>query len=283
MASRGDDFYKQAEKEITKWFGKDWDEGSDLFSKAGASYKVEREFEKAGDAYMRAGDCCMKAKDQMGACSAYTESAKALQKVNINKAKAALQIAIQMNIDNNRLSNAAKLEKEFGEALDEDGQPAEAIPHFEKAYNYYYAEDQHTSALNCKIAIAKLHGEADRFQDCIPIYEEIGEKYATGPLKYQAKEYFLRATICRCALVTEENRMEKAAEAQEAFENYLTMDPQMKHSREQQFCEMLLASVENSDLEEFDEAVSFLNELKLLDDWKTHVLFEMKKNFEDAK
>ena len=281
--SKGDEFYKKAESKITKWFGKDWEEGQELFMKAGAAYKVEKKWDRAGDAFMRAGDCATKAKDSAQACQAYTESAHAWKKIDLNKARGAIQVAITLNIENNRLGSAAKLEKEFAEALDQDGQADAAIQHFQKAHDYYFAEDQPAAAMACKVQIARIHGELDHFDICVQLYEEIGSKYASGPLKYQAKEFFVRALLCRCASVTEENRTEKSAEVEEAFGNYLITDVNLKHTREQEFCEMIIQAVEEGDMERFDEAINFLNELKMLDDWKTHVLLCIKKNFEDIK
>jgi hypothetical protein len=46
---------------------------------------------------------------------------------------------------------------------------------------------------------------------------------------------------------------------------------------------MLLEAVEESDMEKLDDCINFLNDLKLLDDWKAHVLLEIKKRFEDVK
>jgi alpha-soluble NSF attachment protein len=210
MTSKGDELYKKAEGKITGWFGKDFEAGCELFNKAGAAYKVDKQWDKAGDAFMRAGDCAIKEKDTAGACQAYTESANAYKRYDINKARGALQAAINLNIENNRLSSAAKLEKEFAEALVNEGQNEEALLHFKKAYDYYFAEDQPQAAIQCKIRIARLHGEMDHFEEAIPLFEEIGQQYATGALRHQAKDFFICATLCRCALITEDNRTESS-------------------------------------------------------------------------
>jgi alpha-soluble NSF attachment protein len=44
---------------------------------------------------------------------------------------------------------------------------------------------------------------------------------------------------------------------------------------------MVTDAVENSDVELFDSAVGMLDELRMLDDWKTHVLLVIKKRMED--
>lgn len=279
--SKGDEFFAKAEGKVNKMFFKDIEGGYENFIKAGTQYRLDKLYLEAGEAYMRAGDCATKLKNQGEAATAYTDAANCLKKVDMKKAAQMLQMAIEIQINNNRLGSAARLEKEFAEALEADGSIEEAIEHFNKAQNYFVAEEQPQAAMACKVKVAKIYGELDKFDKCIDMYQEIGAAYASGPLRHQAKEFFVRALLCRLALVTNDNRSEKAAEAAEAFENYLLTDVNLKHTRESDFCEKVIQAVDDSDVDKFEDAVQELNELKLLDEWKTHVLLIIKKNFED--
>lgn len=278
-----DDLYKKAEGKITKMFFKDFEAGYEYFTQAAAQYKLDKNYDKAGDAYMRAGDCATKLKNTAEACQSYTDSATAYKKCDVKKAGVMLQIAIQINIDNNRLASAARLEKDFAEALEGDGQNEEAIVHYKKAQQYFDAEDQATSVQSCQTKIAKLYGELDKFEECIALYEQLGAKSVNGPLKHQAKEFFMRAMICRMALITGDNRSEKCAECAEALENYETIDIYLRNTRESEFLHMSLEAVEAEDVDAFETAISLLAELRMLDDWKTHVLLITKNNMEGLR
>lgn len=283
-SAKADELFKKAESAIAGGFlglSKDYEKGYERFVSAAAQYKLDKNYHKAGEAYMRAGDCAIKLKNQYEASQAYVDSANAYKKVDIKQATTMLKLAIDMNIENNRLGAAAKLEKEFAEALEKDGNLSEAIEHYQKANNYYHAEDQPQAAIGCKGKIAALYGELDKFAECVTLYEEIAEFYTNGPMKHQSREPYVRALICRAAQINNDNRGEMAAECAEAWTTYTQRDPNLRYTREAEFIAKLLESVEENDIEKFEDGVQMLDELRLLDDWKTHVLLVMKKNFED--
>lgn len=279
--AKGDELFKKAEGHAKAIFFKDYEKANEYYTSAAAQYKLDKNYERAGEAYMRAGDAAMQSKNQFEATQSYVEAANAYKKVDVKKAGTMLQIAIQLNIDQNRLGEAARLEKDFAEALEEEGQLKGAIEHYKNAYKFFYAEDRPQLASQCQIKMAKIHGELDEFDVAAKLYEEIGSAQARGNLKHQAKEYFLRATLCLATVITNDNRDEKTAEVREAYENYQTIDPNIRHSREAEFIEKVLDSLAENNLELFDDAVSDLNDMRMLDDWKTHVLLVIKKNFED--
>ena len=65
----------------------------------------------------------------------------------------------------------------------------------------------------------------------------------------------------------------------EVFEKYITIDPYLRNTREHEFLKKVIMSVESNNEELFDDAVNFLNENGLLDNWKTHILLVIKKTF----
>eukprot|EP00758_Cryptobia_borreli_P005122 Tbor_TRINITY_DN4744_c0_g2::TRINITY_DN4744_c0_g2_i1::g.17037::m.17037/K15296/NAPA, SNAPA, SEC17; alpha-soluble NSF attachment protein len=280
-SKKGDELYKKAEGHVNAFFFKDYDKAYENYQASATQYKLDKNYAKAGEAYMRAGDCAVRQKNQMEASQAYVDSANSYKKCDLRMASTMLQIAIQMNIDSNRLAAAARLEKDFAETLEADGELEDSIAHFEKAAQYFFAEDQNQSANSCKVKIAKLYGEIDKFGKAMELYEELGKIYADGPLKHQAKEHFVRALICRATTVNNDNRMEAASECREAFDNYQLIDPNLRNTREAQFCDGLVSSLEENCLEKFDDVVSELSDLRMLDDWKTHALLIVKKSFED--
>lgn len=279
--SEADALYKKAEGKCNKMFFKDFEAGFELFNQAAARYKLDKNYDKAGDAYMQAGDCATKLKSTGEACQAYQDAANAYKKVDTKKAGVMLSIAIQINIENNKLLGAARLHQDFAEALETEGSLDDALEHYKKAMQYFDAEDQKVSVNKCLTKIANINGQLDRFEECITLYEQLGNNAVGGPLKHQAKEFFMRALICRLALVNNDTRSEQSSECHEALETYETIDMYLRNTREDEFLHMAVEAVEGQDVEAFEMAISLLAELRMLDDWKTHVLLIVKKKMED--
>lgn len=278
--SSADAMFSEAEKKTKKFFFNDYEGAQELFAKAGARYKLDKNYLRAGDAYMKAADCAIKNKDSFAAGSMYTEAANAYKKVDMKKASEMLDLAVTIQIDNNRLGAAARLVKEYAEALDEQGSSTEAIPYYEKAMNYFNAEDQKAQSQNCMAAMARIYGETDQFDKSLMYYERIAYNMVGGPLKFQAQNYFLNAMLCRLAMVGSDNRIEKSEECSESLNQYFQTDMYLKGTREAEFLELLLEAVTDCDIDKFERSVSLLQDIKKLDSWKTHVLLVVKHNME---
>ncbi|CUG93428.1 soluble N-ethylmaleimide sensitive factor attachment, putative [Bodo saltans] len=281
MSSEADALFTKAEGKCNKLFFKDYEAAFELYNQAAARYKLDKNYDRAGEAYMRAGDCATKLKSSGEASQCYTDSANAYKKCDVKKAGVMITIAIQNYIENNKLGAAARLHKDFAEALEGENQLDEALTHYKQAMQYFDAEDQNVSVNTCLTKIANINGQLDRFEECIKLYEQLGNRAVGGPLKHQAKEFFLRAIICRLALVKNDTRSEQCAEANEALETYETIDNYLRNTREDEFLHMIIEAVEGEDVDAFEHAVSLLAELRMLDDWKTHVLLVAKKNLEN--
>jgi len=126
-------------------------------------------------------------------------------------------------------------------------------------------------------------GAMECFEEAAKAYEDLGFKYAEGPLKHSAKEQFFRSFICRLATITPDNSMERGAEARDALDVYLGSDSHFRGTREAEACEMLLCAVEDADEAKFDEVIGNLNELKMLDDMKSHALLKVKAGLTDVR
>ncbi|KAK7197209.1 SNAP protein [Novymonas esmeraldas] len=278
--SSADAMFADADKKTKKTFFKDFDGAFELFNKAGAKYKLDKDFMRAGDAYSRAGDCAVKLGDKAGAGLAFADAANAYKRIDTGKAKTMLDMAVRFQIENNRLSGAARLLTDFAASLEEQGSAADALPFYQQAMSYFNAEDQKAQAQKCMIAMGKIHGELDQYDKALMYYERIANEMLGGPLKFQAQDYFLRAMLCRFALVTNDNRFEGSEECRDALQQYLSADIYLKNTREAEFLQLILDAVTDNDVDKFELGVSLLQDIRKLDDWKTHVLLVVKHNME---
>lgn len=103
--------YDSAEKKTKKLFFKDFEGAQELFTKAAVKFKVDKNYIQAGYAFSRAGDCAIKIGDNFAAGQNYADAASMYRKSDLIKAASMLKIAVQIQIDNNRLGNAARLLK----------------------------------------------------------------------------------------------------------------------------------------------------------------------------
>lgn len=275
-----DQIFADAEKQVNKMFFKDYAAAQELFMKAGARYKLDKDFARAGNAFSRAAECAVHEKQRYDAGVAYVEAARAYSKVDVTKAKLVLDLAVNMKIDDNRLGDAAQLLQEFAASLEEQEFGTDALAYYAKAVDYFNAEDRKAQAQKCMLAMAKIYGEIDDFDKSLMYYERIANNMLGGPLKFQAQDYYLRAMLCRFAMVNNDNRFEKSVECQEALQQYLTSDIYLKNTREHEFLQLVLDAVTDCDIEKFEMAVSLLQDIRKLDDWKTHVLLVVKHNME---
>lgn len=278
-----DDYMKKADGKANAMFFKDLDGAYDYYVKAGGCYKADRQFRQAGDAFMKAGDTAMRNKSFGDAQQSYAEAAKLLKKVDMKLAGQAMDQAIKLNIQENRLGAAARLLKEWGEALEADEMWPEALAAYDKSRQYFETEDQAQAALQVRAKMASLFVELRRFDDAMLAYEKLGRTYAEGSMKFQAKSQFFMAIICRLATIKPESVSEGCAEAHDALEAYLAMDGYFRNTREADACEMLIGALETSDEVQFDEAIGNLQELKMLDDKKTTILLKVRENVSDTK
>lgn len=290
--------FKEAERKINRYFFRDYDAAQDLFSQAAARFKLEKNYLRSGEAYTRAGDCAVKVDDTFAAGKLYADAAAVYRRVDLAKAAAVLEVAVQMQVSNNRLSAAAQLLREYAEELAEQGGSSsssgttaanesrhvpsslDAIPYYEKAARYYHAEDQKSQEQKCMVAMAKIYGEHDKFDQSLAYYERIANMMVSGPLRFQAQDYFLRAMLCRLAMVTNDARVERSEECQEALNHYMDTDMYLRDTREAEFLQQVIDAVSTSDIEKFEDAVAMLNDMRKLDEWKTHVLLVVKNNME---
>jgi alpha-soluble NSF attachment protein len=281
--AQGDQFMKKAEGKATAIFFKDYDGAYENYIKAAGCYKADKDFGSAAEAFMRAGDMATKLKNPGDSCSAYTEAAKAFSKAgNLTSANQMMRAAIDLNIENNRLGAAARLTKDWAETVEADGKPLEAVVHYKKAADYFMAEDQKQSAVQCKVKIATILAQNDQFSDAAGMFETIGAAYADGPVKTMAKNHYFTAFLCRAAAVRPENRIEDAAVLREALESYENVDPYLPNTREHDVCMLLVQANEEEDESKVDEAVRLMESLRMLDDVKTHILLLIKERFSSA-
>lgn len=252
-----------------------FEEAGDLYQQAANSFKLEKLFKEAGDAFAREAECREKCNEANEAANAWWNAAKAYKKSHPDLAIQALTQTITHLCKSGRFRQAADREKEIGQIyLQEFHDLSKACDSFIRAGEWYAQEDAAATANACYKDAADLLAELDEFPQAIARYEQVADHSLSSALtKYSVKEYWLRALLCALALndlVTVRRNMTK----------YSNQDTTFLSTREAKFVNALVDAVEARDIDLFTAAVGDFDSVTRLDNWKTAILLKIKKNLE---
>lgn len=185
--------------------------------------------------------------------------------------------------DNGRLTQAAKLSKEVAELFEQESESNEtvalAVESYEQAAELFEMERSNSQANSCRAKVAELVSAAMDPPDLLraaSIYEDLGRKSLDNNLlKYNAKGFFLQATLCHLA-------NGDSIGASQASQKYDSWDYTYGDSREGKFVNTLIECVENFDSEGFATACFEFDRITKLDPWKTSMLVKVKRSVEGS-
>merc|ERR1711915_532578 len=117
--------------------------------------------------------------------------------------------------------------------------------------------------------------QLENYEKAIQIYENVAASaLESSLLKYSAKEYFFRASLCHLCV--------DSLNAQHAVTKYEEQYPAFGDSREAKLIKTICTEIENQDIEAFTEAVKQFDSISRLDAWYTTLLLRVKKGLSDG-
>ncbi|QRV76613.1 Vesicular-fusion protein Sec17 [Ceratobasidium sp. AG-Ba] len=261
------------------WFSSNttkFEEAGDLYQQAANSFKIDKLWKEAGDAFTKEAECREKAGEKDDAANAYWNAAKAYKRGFPDLAANALTATISLLTKAGRFRQAADREKEIAQIYLQDAQDlSKACESFERAGEWYAQEDAMATANACFKDAADLHAELGHYPHAIARYEQVADHSLTSALtKYSVKEYWLRAGLCALA-------MQDTVTARRNQAKYGTQDVTYPSTREAKFISSLAEAVDASDKEAFTQAVYEYDQVTKLDNWKTSILLHIKRGMSD--
>ncbi|KAI0274839.1 vesicular-fusion protein SEC17 [Gloeopeniophorella convolvens] len=264
----------------TGWFTNSstkFEEAGDLYQQAANSFKLEKLFREAGDAFAKEAECREKCKETNDAANAWWNAAKAYKRGFPDLAIIALSQTIVHYTHAGRFRQAADREKEIAQIyLQEQNDLRRACESFERAGDWYAQEDAVATANACFKDAADLHAELEEYQVAISRYEQVANHSLGSALtKYSVKDYWLKALLCGLAsqdyIATKRN-----------LAKYGQMDATFTSTREAKFIAALLDALEQCDEEAFTSAAFEFDQVSKLDNWKTAMLLKVKRGLSQA-
>ncbi|KAG7099094.1 vesicular-fusion protein S17 [Marasmius oreades] len=263
------------------WFSSSttkFEEAGDLYQQAANSFKLEKLFREAGDAFAREAECRENCKETNEAANAWWNAAKAYKRGYPDLAIQALGQTITHLTKSGRFRQAADREKEIGQIyLQEHNDLRKACESYVRAGDWYAQEDAASTANACYKDAADLHADLEEYPQAIARYEIVADHSLSSALtKYSVKEYWLRAGLCALA-------MNDPVIAKRNLQKYSNQDATFPSTREAKFLAALLQAYEGGDVEAFTGAVFDFDQVTKLDNWKTNILLKIKKLVQDGE
>lgn len=276
-AQKAKELVDKAEVTMKKWVyigGDKWEDSLSMLEKAANLYKMSKNWDEAGQTYIKSVQCHMKLGSKYEAANAYQNAANCFRKDNKEEAINCMTQAISIFTEIGRFPTAAKLEKELAELFEEDEKYEEAIQHYQTAADYFESENQKSSSNQCIVKVAHLNAVTDKFDDAIEQFEKAAQTSVEDRLlKWGAKEFLFKAAVCRLARITDID--EQIAEAQSKVEEYKDIDVHFGSSYECRLLEAAIPALEKKDITAFKRAMRDYDNVQKLDSWKMNMFLKI--------
>jgi alpha-soluble NSF attachment protein len=261
------------------WFSSSstkFEEAGDLYQQAANSFKIDKLFKEAGDAFAKEAECREQGGETNEAANAWWNAAKAYKSGFPELAIAALAQAIIHLTKSGRFRQAADREKDIAQLyLRELHDKQKACDSLERAADWYAQEDAKATANACYKDSADLQAELEHYPQAIARYEQVADYSLTSALtKYSVKEYWLKASLCALA-------MGDSITAKRNLNKYSSQDTSFSSTRECKFANKLIEAVEAGDQEMYTGAVFEFDQVTKLDPWKVDIMLKIKRGIED--
>lgn len=248
------------------------DEALECYGRAANLFKMAKKWAQAGNTFITVAQHHAKLGNKHDAATNYVDAANCFKKADPKEAVNCLDKAVDIYTDMGRFTIAAKHHQTIAEIFESDiADLDKAMTHFEKAADYFKGEESNSSANKCMLKVAMYAAQLENYDRAIEIYEQVAaSSLETSLLKYSAKEYFFRASLCHLCV--------DCLNAQHAVQRYEEQYPAFSDSREAKLVKALCAHVEELEVDGYTEEVKKYDSISRLDSWYTTLLLRIKKN-----
>jgi len=245
----------------------------ECYQRAANMFKMAKKWSQAGESFQKCGELHLRGStpSKHDAASSFIDASNCFKKTEAQKAVSNLSNAIEIYQELGKFSMAAKHNQTIAEILESEGDLSRSVEYFEKAADMFKGEESNAAANKALLKVASHAATMEDYLKAIKTYEDIAtNSLESSLLKYSAKEYFFRASLCH--LCTD------ILNAQQAVERYSEMYPAWQDTRECKFVKQLITAVEEEDAESFTEVVKEFDSISRLEQWYTTLLLRVKKS-----
>ncbi len=267
MGEEADDFVREAYTLSSKMFGgtSKAEQACALYIKAANEYKISKRWSDAGKSFIEASKLqAQRLKKKHEAARNYTEAANCYRKEDIGTAIKCLESANEIYTDIGKLNFVGKNDITIGELCEskEHQDVKMAIFHCRRAAEYFKREHSISLSNKCYLKVAWYCAEVKRYSEAWKLYEEVAAESLNNSLtKYSAREYLLRAGLCKmCAMFP-------LYLQQKDVDTYIETCPYLEGSKEENFLRQMVVALNDRSVELFTVAVDQYNRSVRFDQW----------------
>jgi len=274
------DLMKQANGKLQGGFmsklfgGPNYDEAQDCYVQAANQFKLQKDWDKAAEAFAQCAYCASKQGSSNDESNFYQEAGHVLKKISTQRAVEQYEKAINLQGSGGKFQQAGKLLMQIAELYEGEGacmQSKEVKEYYKRAAEMFELDEHGKSNLSkCLLKVAEYAAKDGELQEAIKIFESEGEKsLGNNLLQFGAKEKFLNAGILQLAVGD-------SVTAQLALEKYRSLDPRFASSREGELFANLVTAFEVNDVDMFTDKLFEYDSVTPLGPWKTDFLLTAK-------
>jgi len=272
----------KADKKLTSWT-LPWnveqrnEETAELFVDASGQYKIAKEWDKAGQTYIRAAELYSKCNSEFEACTSYTNAGKAYKNTDTKEATKCFTLACNLHRDANRFSSAGKLFKEIALIEEKECNLKGAIDAYTEAADCFEAENSTVTKNSMRLKVAEISALEQDFKRSIEIYENVAQESLDNRMQaYAVKDYLFKAGLCHLVQCAHSGEMENVKAVEDAMNTYKDMHPAFEGSRECNLLDGCIEAFKNDNCEDFTNLVFKYDKISKLNNWTASLLLEVK-------
>lgn len=262
-------------KKESSWFSRlrsppHYDEIAELYIKAANFFKLKKQWKEAIDAYISANECYIKDGSTFETNRCYIEIAKCSRHINMDQCKLYTTKVIDNFIEKGDFYKAGTHQEQLAIIYQEEGCFDKAVTEYEKAIDYYNVSDMKTSSMRCKLKVGDISAIQEDYIKAVSIFKSLAiECYNGGNLKFQAKQYYIKACISSILMCDTVGTLH-------LLEEFTNLDYSFVNSSEQQFLSQIIGAYEEFNVESFTAAVTDFDYFHKLDNWYVTLLLRIK-------
>lgn len=170
----------------------------DLYKQAGLAFKNAHNYQRAGDSYRRAVDCCFHLNNQKDAAINASEAARLYVRspATHKKAEEALGVAIKFLCNNDGFTDAAKLLTEFAQTYENQRKYENAVQSLQHASKIYYENNMEFDSNRVDRQIGALLVSQQKWAEAGAHYTEFALKLGKNGTVIEPSDLAAKAVLC---------------------------------------------------------------------------------------
>lgn len=247
------------------------EDASDLYIQAANQYRLAKEFNNAGNQFVKASELQEKLGNHNDVANNLVEAYKCYKTTSPTDAIEALSKAIHIFLtQNGQFRRAANFMGDLAELYESVGDTENAIKSYEQAGDYFSTDHADALANKSYLKSADLNASVGNYKKAIELYNNIIKVATSSALsKWSLKDYFFKVILCNLCLGD-------PIEAQKKSDEYVNEDSNWQQSREYKLVNEIFECIEQGDTQAFSDKVFDFDQFSKLDKLKTQLLLKIK-------